>query len=126
MPAHLERQPRTVGTADVDLLTVGNVDRGHAAAVDVQAVEAAIVDSDPAALIEPQDEVGARDQRVRDADVGTEVAADHNVVAWREGARGAVVPNGQGGRVWSAHRQRLYPYRRRIRRLNVERVRTSA
>ena len=71
MPAHLEREPRTVGTADVDLLAVGNVDRGHAAAVDVQAVEAAIVDSDPAALIEPQDEVGARDQRVRDADVGT-------------------------------------------------------
>ena len=49
-----------------------------------------------------------------------------NVVAWREGPRGAVVPNGQGGRVWSAHRQRLYPYRRRIRRLNVERVRTLA
>ena len=27
MPAHLERQPRTVGIADVDLLAVGNVDR---------------------------------------------------------------------------------------------------
>jgi hypothetical protein len=87
MAADLERQARTVGIADVDLLAVVNVDCGHSPPVCVHAVEAAVVDCDPAALVEPQHQVGARDQRVGDADIGTEVAADHDVVAWREGAR---------------------------------------
>ncbi len=87
MTADLESQARAVGIADVDLLAVLNVDAGYPAAIDVQAVEAAVVDRDPAALIEPQHHMGARDQRVGDANVGAEVAADHDVVAGRERAR---------------------------------------
>jgi hypothetical protein len=87
MAAHLEGQGGAVGIADVDVHAVVNVDGRHAAAVDVHAVEAAVVDRDPAALVESQHEVGARDQRVCDADIGAEVTADHNIVAWRERAR---------------------------------------
>ena len=87
MAADLERQARAVGIAYVDLLAILDVDRGHPAPVDVHAVEAAVVDRDPAALVEPKHQVGARDQRVGDADIGTEVAADHDIIAWREGAR---------------------------------------
>jgi hypothetical protein len=87
MAADLERQARTVGIADVELLAVLNVDCGHPAPVDVHAVEAAVVNRDPAALVESKHQVGARDQRVGDPDIGTEVAADHDIVAWREGAR---------------------------------------
>jgi hypothetical protein len=49
--------------------------------------------------------MGSRDQRVGYTDVSAEVAADHDIVACREGARGAVVPNGQRGRGWAAHRR---------------------
>src|SRR5258705_2671771 len=126
MAADLERQARTVGIADVDLLAVRNVDCGHPPPVCVHAVEAAVVEGDPAALVEPQHQVGARDQRVGDADVGAEVATDHDIVAWREGARRAVVPNGQRGRGWAAHRAQLYRYLRRIGRWSVGRVKTPA
>jgi hypothetical protein len=87
MAADLERQAGAIGIADVDLLAVLDVDRGRPAPVDVHAVEAAVVDRDPAALVEPQYQVGARDQRVGDADIGTEVASDHDIIAWRESAR---------------------------------------
>jgi hypothetical protein len=87
MPADLEAQAGPVGVADVGLQAVVNVDRRHPAPVDVQPVEAAVVDCDPAALVESQHQVGARDQRVCDADVGAKVTPDHNVVAWRERAR---------------------------------------
>ena len=106
--ADLEGQPRAVGVADVDRLAVVDVDGGHPAAVDEHPVEAAVVDRDPAALVEPQHQVGARDQGVGDADVGAKVTADDDIVAGRERARRSVVPNGQRGRGWSAHRDQLY------------------
>ena len=106
--ADLEGQLRAVGIADVDGLAVLDVDGGHPAAVDVHAVEAAVVDRDPAALVEPQHQVRAGDQRMGDADVGAEVAADDDVVACREVSGRPVVPNGQRGRGWSAHRDQLY------------------
>ena len=87
MAAHLESQPRPVGIADVDVQSVVNVDDGHPAAIDVHAVEAAVVDGNPAAVVEPQHQVGAGDQRMCDSDVSAEVAADHDVVAGSERAR---------------------------------------
>lgn len=108
MPAHFEGQLRAVGIADVDLLPVVDVDGGHAAAVDVHPVEAAVVDGDPAALVEAHHEMRTGNQRVGDSDVSTQVSADDNIVAGRERASGAVVPNGQRGGGWSAHRQQLY------------------
>jgi hypothetical protein len=86
LPAHLERQLGAVRVADVDVQTVMDVDGRHAAAVDEHAVEAAVVDRDPPALIEPQHEVCPRDQGVGDANVGPEVAADDDIVASGEGA----------------------------------------
>ncbi|BCI88443.1 hypothetical protein NIIDMKKI_36490 [Mycobacterium kansasii] len=66
----LEVQRRTVGIADVDPLAVVDVDDRYAAVADIEAVEAAVVDGDPAALVEAQQQVYSRDQRVRDTDVG--------------------------------------------------------
>ena len=110
MAADLEGQLRTVGVADVEALTVVDVDDGHPPAVDVHPVEAAVVDGDPPALVEPQHQVGAGDQRMCDTDVGAQVTADDDVVARREGSGRPVVPNGQRGRGWSAHRGQLYRY----------------
>ena len=96
----LERQLRPVGIADVDALAVVDVDHRHPAAVDESSVERAVVDRQPPALVEAQQQVGARDQRVRDAHVGAEVAPDHHVMACGEGAFRPVMPNGQRGRGW--------------------------
>ena len=63
-----------------------DVDGRHPAAVDEHAVEAAVVDRDPSALVEPQHQVCPGDQRVGDADVGAEIAADDDIVASGEGA----------------------------------------
>ena len=90
------------------LLAVLDIDGGHPASVDEHPVEAAVVDGDPPALIEPQHQMRAGDQGMGDADIGAEVAADDDVVAGREVAGRSVVPNGQRGRCWSAHRDQLY------------------
>nr|WP_286178277.1 hypothetical protein [Arthrobacter sp. SLBN-53] len=81
MAADLEGQLRAVGIADVELLAVGDVQRGDPLTVDVHAVEAAVVDGDPAALIEAQHQVRARDQRVGDTYIGAQVATDDDVIA---------------------------------------------
>ena len=107
VPADLESQLRSVGVADVEALTVVDVDRGHPPVVDVHPVEAAVVDGDPAALVEPQHKVCAGDQRMCDTDVGAKVTADNYVVARREASGRPVVSNGQRGRGWSAHRDQL-------------------
>ena len=86
MAADLERKARTVGIADVDLLAVVNVDCGHAAPVCVHTVEAAVVDRDPAALVEPQYQVRSRDQGMGDAHISAKVAADDDITTGREGA----------------------------------------
>ncbi len=109
----LEGQLRTVGVADVDVEAVDDVDHRNPLAVDEHPVEAAVVDRHPAALVEAQHQVRSGDQRMGDADVGAQIAADHHVVAWREGACRPVVPNGQRGRGWSRHRMQLYRYRAR-------------
>jgi hypothetical protein len=86
LPAHLERQQRTVRVADVDVLAVLDVGGRHAASVDVHPVEAAVVDGYPPALIEPQHEVCPGDQWVGDANVGAKVATDDDIVSSGEGA----------------------------------------
>ena len=110
VPPDLETQLRPIGVADIEVLTVLQVDGGNPPIVDVHPVEAAVVDGDPSALIEPQHKVRAGDQRMCDTDVGAKIAADDYVVARREGSGGSVVSNGQRGRGWSAHRDQLYRY----------------
>ena len=86
VPSDLEGQLRTVGIADVDVLTVVQIDGGNLPVVDVHPVEAAVVDSYPPALIEPQHKVCPGDQRVGDADIGAKVATDNDIVSSGEGA----------------------------------------
>ena len=105
--ADLEGQRRAVRVADVDPQPVLDVDGRDPAAVDEQAVEAAVVDGDPSALVEAQHQVGPGDQGVGDAHVGAQVTADDYIVACGEGAFGSVIPNGQRGRGWSTHRDQL-------------------
>ena len=69
------------------MLTVLDVDGRHPASVDVHAVEAAVVDGDPPALVEPQHQVCPGDQGVGDAYVGAKIASDDDIVASGEGAR---------------------------------------
>jgi hypothetical protein len=66
----LETQERPIGIADIDGLTVMDVDHRHPAPVDVGSVQRTVVDGQPAALIETQQQVCPGDQRVCDADVG--------------------------------------------------------
>jgi hypothetical protein len=49
-----ERQQRPVRVADIDALTVMEVDHRHAMAVGVRAVQRIVVDRQPVALIETQ------------------------------------------------------------------------
>ena len=112
VPSDLESQLRTIGVADVETLTVVQIDRGDLPVVDVHPVEAAVVDGDPPALVETQHEVRARDQRMCDADIGAKIASDDYVVARRKGSGRPVISNGQRGRGWSAHRDQLYRYDR--------------
>jgi hypothetical protein len=86
LPAHLERQLGAVRVSDVDAHTVLDIDGRHPASVDVHAVEAAVVDGEPPALIEPEHQVRARDQWVCDADVCAKVATDYHIVSSGEGA----------------------------------------
>ena len=79
--SHLESQLRPVGIADVDDLTVVDVDHWHPAPVDVRPVQRPIVDSQPVALFEAQQQMRARNQRMRDAHVGPEVTSDDHVMA---------------------------------------------
>ena len=99
----LEGQPRSLRIADVDALAVVDVDDRHPVAVDVGPVQRAVVDRQPSALIEAQDQVRAGDPRIRDAHVGVHVAPDDHLVACREGTLGPVVPNCQDGRGGSSH-----------------------
>jgi hypothetical protein len=104
----LKTQLWPIGVADVQVLTVLQVDGRNPPVVDVHPVEAAVVYGDPSALIEPQHKMRAGDQRMCDTDVGAKIAADDYVVARREGSGRPVVSNGQRGRGWSAHRDQLY------------------
>lgn len=102
--ADLEGQHRSLGVGEVDLHPVLNVDGAHLPAIDVHPVEAAVIDANPAPMVEPQNQMFTRDQRVGNPYVGLDVAPDDDVVAGRERARRSVVPHSQRGRCWSAHR----------------------
>ena len=59
-----ERQPRSLRVADVDALAVVDVDDRHPVAVDIGSVQRAVVDRQPAALLEPHDQVCPGDPRI--------------------------------------------------------------
>lgn len=61
-----------------------NVDDGHPVAVDVGPVQRAVVDRQPAALVEAHYQVCTGYPQVRDAQVGLLVTADDDLVARRE------------------------------------------
>ena len=103
VPPDLEPQRRPIGIADVDARAVLDVDHRHPPAVDEGPVERTVVDRQPPALIEPQQQMGARNQRVGDAHVGPEVTPDHHVVARRESPFRPVIPNGQRRWGWRSH-----------------------
>jgi len=90
----LECQLWPVGISDVDALAVVNVDHGHPPAVYESAVERTVVDRQPPALVEAQQQMGARNQRVRDPDVGPKIAPDHHVITRCKGAFRPVMTNG--------------------------------
>jgi hypothetical protein len=89
-----EAQLRPVGITDVDALAVVDVDHRHPAAVDESSIERTVVDRQPPALVEPQQQMGARNQRVRDTHVGAQIAPDHHVMTCCEGAFRPVMTNG--------------------------------
>jgi hypothetical protein len=84
--ANFERQLWPIGVSDVDALAVVDVDHRYTAAVDVRPVQRSVVDGQPPTLVEPEQKMSTRNQRVRDAHVGPEVAPDHHVMARCEGA----------------------------------------
>jgi hypothetical protein len=90
----LKGQPRPVGISDVDALAVVDVDHRHAVAVHESPIERTVVDCQPPALVEAQQQMGAGNQRVRDAHVGAKIAPDHHVMTRCEGAFRAVMTNG--------------------------------
>jgi hypothetical protein len=71
---------RPIGIADVDRLTVVDVDHRRSTAVDESAVQRTVVDGQPAALVETQQQVSPGDQGMGDAHVGAEIASNDDVV----------------------------------------------
>jgi hypothetical protein len=106
--ADLEGQRRTVGVPDIDSLAVLDVDIRHAPVVDEHAVEAAVVDREPSALVESHDQVCSGDEGVPDTDVCPQVTPDDDVVACCEGALRCVIPHGQHRWGCCAHGHQLY------------------
>jgi hypothetical protein len=94
MAPDLEGQVGPVGISDVDALAVVNVHHRHPAAVDESPVERTVVDRQPPALLESQQQMGARNQRVRDAHVGPEIPSDDDVMTRGEGSFRPVMTNG--------------------------------
>ncbi len=97
MATDLEGHRRAVRVADIHSLAVLDVGGRYPTVVDIQTIKAAVVDGDPPALIEAQDQVYPGYQRVRDADVGPQVTPDDHIVAGCEGPFGSLVPHGQRG-----------------------------
>jgi hypothetical protein len=54
-------------------------------------------------LVEPQNQVRARDPRIGDAHIGLYVTSDDHLLAGREGSLRPVIPNRQDGRGGSGH-----------------------
>jgi hypothetical protein len=106
-----ERQQWPVGIADVDALAVVEVDDWHPPTVSESAIQRTVVDRQPPALVVAQQQMGARNQGVRNPHVGPEVAPDHHVVARREGALRPVIANGKRWRGCLTHRINSSPAR---------------
>ena len=123
--ADLEGQRRTVRVSDIDPQAVLDVDDRHTTVMDIQPIEAAVVDSDPSALVESHDQVCPRDQRVRDADIRAEVTPNDYIGACRERALGSLVPHGQHRWGWRAHEDQLYRQRPRLQDKSSRRFTTS-
>jgi hypothetical protein len=104
-----EGQPRALRISDVNALAVVNVDHRHPVAVEVGSVQRAVIDCQPTALVEPQDQMRARDPRIGNAHIGLHVASDDHLVAGREGSLGPVMPNCQDGRGGSSHHSSIGP-----------------
>jgi hypothetical protein len=100
-----ERDPRSVGLADVDGLAVLEVDHLHPLAIKEDPVQRIVVNRDPPAVIEAKQQVGARDQRMRHAQVGAHIAADDHVASRREVAFRSGGPNRQHWRRGLIHRR---------------------
>lgn len=79
--ADLEGDPRPGGLPDVDSQAVINVDFRHPLAVDEHPALRIVVDRDPIAPIEAQQQVRTGDQWVRHAHVGTKITPDNHVAA---------------------------------------------
>ncbi|OBH61123.1 hypothetical protein A5685_25750 [Mycobacterium colombiense] len=71
-----------------------DLDHRHAPAVDESSVEGTVVDGQPLALIETQQQVGTRNQRVGDTHVRSQIAPDYYIVARCEGAFRSFVMDG--------------------------------
>lgn len=104
VPSDFEGQLWAVGIADVDDLTVVDVDHRHPAPVHVGPVQRTVVDSQPAALLEAQQQVRAGDQRMRDPYVGAKVTSDDHIMARCKSSLRSVVSNCQRGRRCLIHR----------------------
>jgi hypothetical protein len=76
-----EAQGRPVGTPDVDALTVSDIDDGHPGTIDEHTARRPVVDCYPFASIETQQRVSARDPRMGDAHVGSEVTSHDQIIA---------------------------------------------
>jgi hypothetical protein len=92
--ADVEGQLWSVRVSDVDGLAVVDLGYRYPAPIDESSVERTVVDGKPLALVETQQQVGARNQRVRDAHVGSQIAPDHYIVARCKGAFRSFVPDG--------------------------------
>ncbi|SHU54090.1 Uncharacterised protein [Mycobacteroides abscessus subsp. abscessus] len=105
-----ERQPWAPGVAQVDHGVVAHLDPADLAAVDKDAVEAALVLGDPFTVNEPDYQVDTRHQRVRDAYIGVDIAADMNIVPGRELSLVTVEYHRESGCFPTSHRYRLYRF----------------
>jgi hypothetical protein len=81
LAADLEGEAWPVRVPHVDHQAIPCVNGVHLMTVDEDAVKAAAVDGDPAALVEAHHQVDAGDQPVDDADIGAQVAPDDNITA---------------------------------------------
>jgi hypothetical protein len=104
-----KRQPRSLRIPDVDGLPVVDVDHRHPVSVEVGPVQRAVIDRQPAALIEPHDQMCARYPRVRDPQIGMHIPADDHLVACGERTLGPVVSDCQDRRCGSTHYSSIGP-----------------
>jgi hypothetical protein len=104
-----ERQPRSLRVPDVDGLPVVDVDHRHPVSVEVGPVQRAVIDRQPAALIEAHDQMCARYPRVRDPQIGMRIPADDHLVACGERTLGPVVSDCQDRRGGSTHYSSIGP-----------------